>query len=166
MKDAALPIEKLQEPGAFRLPSQLIRELAHRVIHCIQVWPMKVRVMLKNGEQFEVERCKIHNSRVLPHWRARIHGPVVGRETRVDVVYFYKSCRQYLRYGKLPVNVIYQGRGLRVMTMGMNDVSQKVELRRQHWRDAWQSAEYSRIEVGGGSGDGGKAVEVQLDLQG
>jgi hypothetical protein len=37
---------------------------------------------------------------------------------------------------------------------------QKTEIRRHNWRDGWESAEYSRIEIGAGRG---KLVEVQLD---
>jgi hypothetical protein len=48
------------------------------------------------------------------------------------------------------------------MTMGMNDVNQKGELRRHQFQDAWASAEYSRVEVG--TADHGKQVEIQLDL--
>lgn len=44
--------------------------------------------------------------------------------------------------------------------MGMNDVSQKIELRRHNWKEGWESAEHSRVEIGGG----GKQVEIQLDL--
>jgi hypothetical protein len=53
-----------------------------------------------------------------------------------DVWYFYKSCRQYLKHGKLPVRCVHVGKNLRVMTMGMNDVSEKGELRRHQFQDA------------------------------
>lgn len=106
MKDSVLPVERFQALGIFKLQPELIRELAQKAIGRIEVWPLKVRVVMKDGSRFEIERCKIHNSRVLPHWRARIRGAEVGRETRVDVWYFYKSCRQHLRNGKLPVRVV------------------------------------------------------------
>ena len=122
---------------------------------------MKVRVVFKDQTQFEIERCKIHTSRVLPHWKARIRGTLIGRDTRVDVFYFYKSCRQYLRYGKLPVKVIYASRNLRVITMGMNDIYQKTHLRPYQFKEGWESAEYSRIEIGAGDG---KQVAIQLEM--
>ena len=106
-----------------------------------------------------MERCKIRSSRVLPHWKAEIKGTEIGRNTQVNVWYFYKSCRQYLKDGKLPVTVIYSAPNLQVMTMGINDISRKVELRRHNWQHDWESAESSRIEVGGG-GTG----EIGLEL--
>jgi hypothetical protein len=162
MKDSVLPVERFQSPGILKLQPELIRELAQKAFERIEVWPLKVRVVMKDGSRFEIERCKIHNSRVLPHWRARIRGTEIGRETRVDVVYFYKSCRQYLRCGKLPVKVVYQGRGLRVMTMGVNDIYQKTHVRPHQFPPGWESAEYSRMEVG--AGGGGEQVEIQLNL--
>jgi hypothetical protein len=79
----------------------------------------------------------------------------------VDVVFFFKSCRDYIKHGKLPVKVVYQGRGLRVMTMGMNDIYTKTHLRPHQFPAAWESAEYSRVEL---SGPGIEATEIQLDL--
>ena len=59
------------------------------------------------------------------------------------------------------VKVQYNG-NLRVMTMGINEVYQKTELRRHNWREDWDPADYSRIEIGAG---GGKQAESQLEME-
>ena len=105
-------------------------------------------------------------------WRARIGGTMIGRDTRVDVFYFYKSCRQYIRYGKFTacaggaversrMKVLYASRNLRVMTMGMNDIYQKTRLWPNRFKDTWESGECSRIEIGAACG---KQTEIQLDM--
>jgi hypothetical protein len=156
MIDTQLPIETLLNPELYKLPAHRIRELAHLSIESLWVWPQKVRVVMKDGAKFEVNRCKITNSRVLPHWRARIRGSEVRKDTRIDVVYFYKSCRQYLKYGKLPVKITYSTPNLRVLTLGLNDIYQKSELKRPFSFKESKATERSQIEVGGS--------EIQLEL--
>lgn len=161
MTDAVLPIEHFLNPAAFKLTPETMRELAQQAFECIMVWPMKVRVVMKDGGQFEVERCKINNARVLPHWRARIIGSEVGRGTKVEIVYFYKSCRQYIRHGKLPVKVVFNSPNLRVVTMGVNDIYTKTHLRPYQYAGCPESEWCSRVEIGPA---GGKRVEHQLDM--
>ena len=47
------------------------------------------------------------------------------------------------------------------MTIRVNDVLARTHLRSHQFPDTWESAEYSRVEVGGGGSD---AVEIQLEM--
>lgn len=111
-----VPQDKFITPG--KVSRETLRELALLTFEEIIVYPMKIKVVMKDKHWFEIDRLKRRYSRTLPFWKARINTEHLTSNTQIGIVYYYKSTDKDI-YS--PITKLYEDKHMQIMTLGNND---------------------------------------------